>query len=81
MIELVRDLRVVNVLAKFENDPWKIMNVRVLTGLACPPAHPLRVRQYTGALRGCGVKKIGTKLHQLMLGQVAVIIITGLHIH
>ena len=31
MIELVRDLRVKNVLAKFENDPWKIMDVRVLT--------------------------------------------------
>ena len=23
MIKLVRDLRVINVLAKFENDPWK----------------------------------------------------------
>ena len=31
MIELVRDLRVINVLTKFENDPWKIMDVRVLT--------------------------------------------------
>ena len=31
MIELVRDLRAINVLAKFENDPWKIMDVRVLT--------------------------------------------------
>ena len=31
MIELVQDLRVINVLAKFENDPWKIMDVRVLT--------------------------------------------------
>ena len=31
MIELVRDLRVINVLAKFENDPWKIVDVRVLT--------------------------------------------------
>ena len=31
MVELVRDLRVINVLAKFENDPWKIMDVRVLT--------------------------------------------------
>ena len=44
MIELVRDLRVINVLAKFENDPWKIVDVRVLTGLVCPaarpPAHP-----------------------------------------
>ena len=26
-----RDLRTINVLAKFENDPWKIMDVRVLT--------------------------------------------------
>ena len=38
MIELVRDLWVINVLAKFENDPWKIMDVRVLTGLVCPAA-------------------------------------------
>ena len=60
MIELVRDLRVINVLAKFENDPWKIMDVRALTGLVCPaarpPARPLGVRQYPGALKGCGVK-------------------------
>ena len=56
MIELVRDLRVINVLAKFENDPWKIMDVRVLTGLVCPAARPLGVRQYPGALKGCGVK-------------------------
>ena len=66
MIELVRDVRVINVLAKFENDPWKIMDVRVLTGLICPAArpparpsaHPLGVRQYPGALKGCGVKKV-----------------------
>ena len=31
MVELVRDLRVINVLAKFVNDPWKILDVRVLT--------------------------------------------------
>ena len=31
MVELVRDLRVINVLAKFENDPWKIMDMKVLT--------------------------------------------------
>ena len=37
MIELVRDLRAINV-AKFENDLWKIMDMRVLTGLVCPPA-------------------------------------------
>ena len=42
MIELVRDLRVINVLAKFENDPWKIMDVRVLTGLVCPAARRAR---------------------------------------
>ena len=62
MIELVRDLRTINVLAKFENDPWKIMDVRVLTGLVCPaarpparpPARPLGVRQYPGALRAAG---------------------------
>ena len=47
MIEHVRDLRVINVLAKFENGAWKIMDARVLTGLVC---------QYPGALQGCGVK-------------------------
>ena len=36
MIELVRDLRVINVLAKFENDPWKIMDASV----NCPAARP-----------------------------------------
>ena len=56
MIELVRDLRVINVLAKFENDPWKIMDVRVLTGFVCPAARPLGVRQYPEALKGFGVK-------------------------
>ena len=40
MVELVRDLGVKDVLAKFENDPWKIMDVRVLTGLVCPAARP-----------------------------------------
>ena len=50
MIELVWDLRAINVLAKFENDPWKIVDVRVLTGLGR--------RQYPGALKGCGVKTI-----------------------
>ena len=30
MVKLVRDLRVINVLAEFENDPWKIMDLRVL---------------------------------------------------
>ena len=62
MIELVRYLRVIYVLAKFENDPWKIMDVRVLTGLVCPvarpPARPLGRRQYPGALKGCGVKTL-----------------------
>ena len=38
MIELVRDLRIINVLAKFENVPWKIVDVRVLTLSALPPA-------------------------------------------
>ena len=38
MIEIVRDLRAINVLAKFENDLWKIVDVRVLTGLVCPAA-------------------------------------------
>ena len=54
MIELVWDLRAINVLAKFENDPWKIVDVRVLTGLVCPAARPLGRRQYPGALKGCG---------------------------
>ena len=58
MIVLVQDLRVINVLATFENDPWKIMDVRVLTGLVCPAARPLGVRQYPGALKGCGVKTV-----------------------
>ena len=40
MIELVPDLRVINILAKFENDPWKIGDVGVLTGLVCPSARP-----------------------------------------
>ena len=40
MIKLVRDLRAIYVLAKFENDPWKIVDVRVLTGLVCPAARP-----------------------------------------
>ena len=35
MIKLVRDLRVINVLAKFESDLWKIMDLRV-----CPAARP-----------------------------------------
>ena len=47
MIELVRDLRVINVLAKFEYDPWKSMDVRVLTGLVCPAARPLGVNDNT----------------------------------
>ena len=40
MIKFVWDLRVINVFVKFENDPWKIMDVRVLTGLVCPAARP-----------------------------------------
>ena len=62
MIELVRDLRVINVLAKFENDPWNIMDVSVNGAcLPCrpparPPARPFGERQYPGALKGCGVK-------------------------
>ena len=65
MIELVRDLRTINVLAKFENDPWKIMDVRVLTGLVCPAARPpvrpparppARGTTIPRSLKGCGVK-------------------------
>ena len=40
MINLVRDFRVINVLAKFEYDLWKIMDVKVLTGFVCPAARP-----------------------------------------
>ena len=62
MIELIWDLRVINVLAKFQNDPWKIMDVRVLTGLVCPaallPTRPLGRGQHPGALKGCVVKII-----------------------
>ena len=47
MIELVRNLMLINILAKFDNDPWKIMDVRVLTGLVCPAARPLGVRHNT----------------------------------
>ena len=72
MMKLVQDLGVINVLAKFENDPWKIMDVRVLTGLVCPaarpPAHPLEQRQYPGALKGCGVKMYrGQETHPIRL--------------
>ena len=38
MTEIVQDLRVMNVLAKFENDQSKIIDMRVLTGLVCPAA-------------------------------------------
>ena len=38
MIELVWDISVINALAKFENDPWKFVNMRVLTGLVRPVA-------------------------------------------
>ena len=63
MIKLVRDLRVMNILAKFQNYPWKIADVRVLTGLVCPtaarpPAHQLGWQQYPRALlKGCMVKR------------------------
>ena len=40
MIEHVRDIRAINVPAKFENDLWKIVDVRVLTGLVSPAARP-----------------------------------------
>ena len=53
MIELVRDLRVINVLAMFENDPWNIMDVRVLTGLVCPAAR-LRNDNTPEPLRAAG---------------------------
>ena len=59
MIELFRDLWVINVLAKFENDPWKIMDVRVLTGLVCPAARPPARSGDDNTpepLKGCGVQ-------------------------
>ena len=65
MIELFRDLRVINVLAKFENDPWKIMDVRVLTGACLPARPPARVRQYPGALKG----KISSLPNKYVLSQ------------
>ena len=60
MIELVWDIRVINVLAKFENDSWKIVDVIVLTGLVCPATRPptrLGKDNTPGALKGCGVKR------------------------
>ena len=55
MIKLVWELRAMNALAKFENDPWKFTNVRALMGLDRPAARPLGLRQYRGALT-VGVK-------------------------
>ena len=54
MIELVQDLRAINVLAKFENDPWKIVDVRVLTGLVCPAARPSGYDNTPEPLRAAG---------------------------
>ena len=71
MIVLVRDLGTINVLAKFENDPWIIIDVRVLTGLVCPAARPLGRRQYPGALKGCGVKT-DLKALQLMIFMILI---------
>ena len=65
MIELVRNLRLILVLAKFENDPWKSMDVRVLTGLVCPAARPLGVRQYPGALKGSWVKTVWRRIQHI----------------
>ena len=42
MVKFVRDLRVINVLAKFENDPWKIMDMRVLTVIFHVPSWKMR---------------------------------------
>ena len=64
MIELVRDLSTIDVHAKFENDPWKIVDVRVLTGFVWPAARPLGRRQYPRALKGCRVKKVITNLRK-----------------
>ena len=63
MIELVRDQK--RVLAKFKNDPWKILDVRVLTGFVCPAARPLGRRQYPGALKPCVVKKSHHKFKKI----------------
>ena len=58
-------LGLINVLTKFENDPWKIMDVRVLTGLVCPaaclPARPPARSGYDSTpepLRAAGWKLI-----------------------
>ena len=51
----------------FENDPWKSMDMRVLTGLVCPAARPLGVRQYPGVLKGWGVKIISQHGFRLSL--------------
>ena len=50
---------------KMSSGMWKIMDVRVLTGLVCPAARPLGVRQHPGALKGCGVKSIGGIHHKI----------------
>ena len=49
-------LKAMNVLAKFENNQWKITVMRELTGLDHPVVWPLGQQQYPGALKGCGVK-------------------------
>ena len=55
MIKVIRDLKAMNVLAKFENDPRKITNVRALTELVCHAPH--LGNNTPEHYRGWGVKK------------------------
>ena len=55
MIKVIRDLKAMNVLAKFENDPRKITNVRALTELVCHAPH--LGNNTPEHYKGCGVKK------------------------
>ena len=36
MLDFFRDIKATNILANFENDPWKITDVRALPGLDRP---------------------------------------------
>ena len=62
IIELVRDLRVMNVLATFENYPTKIADLGMLTGLVCPVARP-PAQKRKGAKLSQSICKISVVLH------------------
>ena len=65
LIKLVWDLEAINILAKFENDPWKILHVRALYDGAWPPCRPSNQsparwgEDNTRSPKGCGVKILG----------------------